>query len=589
VRELSFKLDVRSPERRRVQVVLEMHAEPGTRPDVPTRTQDFFLPVWTPGSYLVREYARHLGPVVATDAETGKRLDCSKQAKNRYRVAMPPGTRVLRLEYHAYAHELTVRTADLTPEHAFWNHACLLLWPVDRPGTAARIAVCFPAAWDLACSLPQERIGPGEVVLRASDHDAAIDAPCLVGTFLRLDWSVRGVPHSIALDGLGPIVPPPHLVGDLTRIVELSADLFGEIPYQAFLFLAMFTNSGHGGLEHGESATLLSARTSMRPGKDYEDFLGLVAHELFHAWNVKRMRPVEFWRYDYERENHTAMLWLAEGFTAYYDDLICRRAGLLSIDAYLAIIAKNLTALWTAPGRFQQSLSEASFDAWIRLYRPDENTRNSTQNYYGNGALAAMVLDLSIRFRTAGRTSLDDVLRDLYRSTYLNGRGYERVDVERCLSAAAGTDQSTLLASLVDGALDPDFRGLLAGFGVKVVGSDLDRPYFGLTFETGTLRVATVNDDGPAHASGIAPHDEILALDGVRVTADDWHDVARVLARVQQPLRVLTASRGLVVERALTPDTPRVGTVSLQLDENASVDGVALRRGWLWDSTSEPR
>jgi predicted metalloprotease with PDZ domain len=579
VPELSFMLDVRSPERRRIVVSLETEVAAGGIGS--GRSLDFLLPVWTPGSYLVREYSRHLGPVQARDGQTGNRLPCWKTAKNRYRVSLPPETTSLRLDYWVYAHELTVRTSDVTTEHAFWNHACVLLWPVEHPDAVARITVRCPSRWDLACALPQVHRTPGEIVLLATDRDTAFDAPCLVGTFTRMDWHVRGVPHSIALDGLGPLQPPAHFVDDLKRIVEAAADLFGSIPYPAFLFLAMFTDTGHGGLEHADSAALLSARTALRPGKGYQDFLGLLAHELLHAWNVKRMRPVEFWRYDYERENHTTMLWLAEGFTAYYDDLICRRAHVLTDDAYLAILAKNLTSLWTGPGRFRQSLADASYDAWIRLYRPDENTRNSTQNYYGNGSLAALVLDLSIRRATAGQRSLDDALRHLYESTYLEGRGYTRADVERSLSAAARCDLSTLLASLVDSPLDPDFRGLLAGFGILVEQTDLDSPYLGLSFDAGTLNVASVVDDAPAYVSGIAPHDEVLALDGIRVTAEVWHDVLANVARVDRPLRMLTASRGLVVERTLTPAAPTVGTVSLRFDETASADCVRLRDGWL--------
>lgn len=580
--DLHFRLDLRAPERRRILVSLEL--DPNCLGPVARTAPDefeLFLPTWTPGSYLVREYARHLGPVRAVEPRSGRALAVRKSSKNRYRVSgIQRGERV-RIDYDVYAHELTVRTSDLTAEHAYWNHACVLLWPVGERRLGANVEVAMPRNWNLV-----GRLGPtienGLARYALPDLDTAIDTPMLAGTFSTHEVLARGVRHVLALDGVDGARIEPRFLDDVKKIVEHAADVFdGTLPYRDYTFLCLFTDNGYGGLEHADSTTLLATRTALAGGKGYHEFLGLLAHELFHAWNVKRMRPAELWDYDYEVENLTPMLWLAEGWTAYYDDLICRRAKLISVDDYLAIVSKNLTAMWSGAGRFRQSLAESSFDAWIRYYRPDENTRNSTQNYYGNGAIAATVLDLTIRRATKGAKCLDDAIRSLYRETYGAGRGYRLDDVERCLSQAAGTDLAPLLASLTRGPLDPEFGELLAAFGLRLEPVDRDRPYLGFALESGATRVASVTDDSPAHAAGIAPGDEVIALDGLRASSDRWTDLVRSVVAVGRPLRVLVATRGVVRERVVTPsEMPRMGVRLVPVRE---VDEATakLREGWL--------
>ena len=545
------------------------------------RHQEFFLPTWTPGSYLIREYSRHLGPVEAHDAESNELLDCEHVGKNRYRVLLGDGLKRLRLGYTVYCHELSVRTSDLTASHAYWNHATVLLWPANRGELAARIAVQLPDAWDFACGLPFTRDADG-VSFLAANHDEAVDTPCLAGTFSRLEFTARGVPHTLALDGLGSVPANRNLVADVCRIIEAAADVFGgSLPYDDYVFLCLFADRGGGGLEHKNSSTLLASRTAMTSSRSYKNFLGLVAHEHFHVWNVKRMRPEELWDYDYERENYTSMLWLAEGFTAYYDDLLCLRTGVLTSTEYLTIVARNLTNLLSGAGRRKQSLSDASFDAWIRLYRPDENTSNATQNYYGNGAIIAMVLDLTIRKQTAGERCLDDAVRALYTQTFDQGRGYQREDVVRALTDAAGTDLSPLLSSLVDEPLELDLGELLAHFGIAVEQNNRDRPHMGLSFDANRTTVSFVSESGPAYSAGIAPGDEILAIDGLRATSRKWSELWDSRARVGEPLRVLISSRGIVEERTLTPSPPVVGSVSLQKTDDVGDESLALRRAWL--------
>lgn len=550
-----------------------------------------FLPTWTPGSYLIREFSRHLSQFQAEDADTGAPLACRKTSKNRFAVRCLASTRRVRIRYRVYAHELTVRTADVTGEHAFWNHACVLLWPVSGDILTARITVELPEGWDYACALPtaepagRASAGMHRVGLLAESMERAYDAPFLAGRLIRQRWESRGVEHEVVLDGIAAVPVPDQLLGDLQRVVEAAAAVFqGPLPYVRYSFLCLFTADGHGGLEHSDSTVLLAARTSLHNERGYREFLALAAHELFHAWNVKRMRPVEFWRYDYENENYTRLLWLLEGWTAYYDDLLCFRAGLMNRADYLGVLAKSIQTLSGNPGRLRLSLADSSFDAWIRLYRPDENTRNSSQNYYVNGSIAAMCMDLHVRRRTQGKRSLDDVLRRLFAATYGAGRGLTDEDVWGAFAAEADETVAQQLRQLVTEGFDPKLAPLLHAFGVKLDIRETERPYLGLQFDLGQTTVASVTAGSPASAAGLQAGDEILAVDSLRVDSSRWQDVFQAVARVDQPLQVLMSRRGVVQTRNATP-AKGPGTVALVVDEKADAEATALRASWL----PEPR
>ena len=580
---LDYRLDVRHPARR--EIGLELAFDPA---DFPTATPvagdcDLFLPTWTPGSYLVREYARHLSRVTARDAVTGAGVAVQKVAKNRFRLTgLAPGQRVV-VAWSVYAHELSVRTADLTHDHAYWNHACVLLWPVGARAAAARLAIAYPPAWQCACALPRVDDGRtlGSAVLHANDLDSAMDAPVLLGELQRLRWDVDGVPHELVADGLGPVPLPARLVDDLRAVVAAAQAVFnGPLPYARYLFQCLFAADGHGGLEHADSTTLLLGRAALASEAGYREFVALAAHEHFHAWNVKRMRPAEFWDYDYERENHTEFLWLVEGWTAYYDDLLCQRAGVFSRQQYLDAAAKNVQGMLAAPGRLRLSLRDSSYDAWIRLYRPDENTRNSSQNYYGNGAVAALCLDLWLRRATGNAASLDHVLQRLYLATFAAGRGYTLADVHRALADFGGDGAVAMLESLVAGQLDPPLAELLAAFGLRLVLRDPERPYLGLNFDGASTLVASVLRGAPADGAGLHPGDELLAIDGVRVDGVRWNETWSAVAKVGRPVEVLLARRGLVQRLAVTPQSAP-GTAAIEVDESASAAARQLLAGWL--------
>jgi predicted metalloprotease with PDZ domain len=574
---MEFRIDLAAAAQRRIHVALSLAMEGAIEG---SDAVELRMPVWTPGSYLVREYARHLSGFRAADADDGRPLRWRKTAKNRYLVESV-GARRLAMEWVVYAHALTVREAYVSAEFAFWNGACILLWPVGLERGPAEVRVRLPDGWRLHCGIEAEH-GDREARFVVAGLDEAVDTPCVAARSLqRFEFQYADRPHAFVCAGLGPIPLPDTLVRDTASVVHRAAQVFGgDVPYRTYTFLALFGAARRGGLEHASSSCLVSPRTAFHPRRAYEEYLGLVAHEFFHAWNGTRMRPTDLWRIDYDAENYTELLWVVEGFTAYYDDLICLRAGVLTAKSYLQIVAQHVEALRAMPGRFAQSLSESSYDAWIRFYRPDENTRNSTQNYYSNGALAALCIDAWIRDATAGERSLDDAMRDLYRRTYCEGRGYTRTDVDGSICDAAGRDLRPAIASLVDGPLDPDLDQVLGIFGFRIVPKGPGGPLLGVKFAAGGLTIASVEDGSPAWVAGLAPDDEVLAIGGLRVTEASWRDVFPQLARPGQALEVLAARQGCIVTHTVVPSD---ASTELEIESIAAPDErqLALRQGWI--------
>ncbi len=544
---------------------------------------EFFLPVWTPGSYLVREYARHLGGFQARDAATGEGLSWRKSAKNRYAVA-PGAARRVRLEYEVYAHELSVRTNYATDAFAYWNGAATLLWPVGLESAPARVDVVVPDGWRLVTGRGDPRPVPDlpdTWTFECADLDEAVDTPCLAGAIEEFAFESRGRRHRLCAVGLEGVAPPATFTDDVRRAVEAAGAVFpGELPFDEYVFLALFGGAGRGGLEHASSSTLLAPRMTFEPRTSYEDFLALAAHEYFHVWNVKRMRPAELWTFDYERENHTELLWVAEGFTAYYDDLALRRAGLTTARRYLDVLGNHIRGMLTMSGRFAQSLAESSYDAWIRFYRPDENTRNATQNYYANGALAALCLDSAIRSATGGARSLDDALRALWAATFQQGRGYTHADVAAALRTAAGQSLDALVDALTRGPFEPDLDHALALYGLRLERGE-PKPWIGVQFRSGTSEVAVVHRDAPAWYAGVCPGDELIGVAGLRVDGSRFGDVWPVVAQIGAPVEMLVARQGRLLTMAVEPEGRGDHEVRIRSVEAPGEVQLAYREAWL--------
>ncbi len=476
------------------------------------------LPVWTPGSYMVRDFSRHLFDVRAVDAR-GRRLVCRKIRKNAWNVVH--GGRTFTLSYRAFAFDPTVRTAFLDADRGWFNGANLLPFLVGRTDLPAVLRIDAPPGWNVDGTMP--RIGRGRT-FAAADYDAVCDHPFVMGKLRVRRFKAAGRMHRFTLNGDGDL--PERTVKDTAASIEAAARLFGGLPYREYAFLVNFgvDADGMGGLEHRDCSLLhVPGRATLDPVK-YRAFVGLVSHEHFHLWNVKRIRDRKLGPFDYESEVYTDLLWFHEGFTSYYDDLLPTRAGVFSTDDYLGILADSLSAYAATPGRLQQPLTEASFDAWIKFYKRNEESRSTTVSYYAHGALIALLMDLHLRTVTRGKRSLDHVMKALWQDAKSGGV----LDAERWLGlarAAAGVDLRRLYDAHVAGTREPDFADHLRTVGLELrprSEAELTKPFLGLVnrVEGGRLVVEEALHGGPAFKAGLQPRDELVAVDGRRIGTD---------------------------------------------------------------------
>lgn len=379
---------------------------------------DLVLPSWTPGSYMIREYARHVQGFDARAAATDTPLPWRKVAKDAWRVETGGAERI-RVRYQVYANDLTVRTSHLDGAHAYFNGASVFMFVPGREAEPLRLRVEAPPDWQVTTGLdPADR--PNEFL--AADYDELVDCPVECGTHRLLAFEVDGIPHRMAIWGRGN-EDEARLIADTRRIVEAQRDFFGGLPYRHYTFILHLLDGRGGGLEHRNSVTNQVDRWTFRPERNYERYLSLTSHELFHVWNAKRLRPAPLGPFDYRRENYTRLLWLVEGATSYYDNLLLTRAGLMAPERFLERLGEAIAQLQNQPGRLVQSLEQSSFDAWIKFYRPDENSANSSVSYYLKGGLVCFLLDMEIRACTGGRRSLDDLMRRLYVAYPISGPG----------------------------------------------------------------------------------------------------------------------------------------------------------------------
>ena len=498
------------------------------------------MPVWTPGSYLVREFARHVQDFTATTA-TGQPLKWEKSNKNTWRITTS-GARDWQASYRVYANELSVRTSELNSSHAFWNNANILMYLDGFLKSPSTVRVLAPDIWKVATGLPAV---PGQRnTFRAEDFDVLYDSPFEVSNFKTLVFNVKGIPHRIVIDGEGNY-DPERMRRDVQKIVETQVEMMGgEIPYRDYTFILHLRANAGGGLEHanstalgyprfgfriqtGDRATSASPTASGAPERDYRGFLSLVSHEFFHLWNVKRIRPDVLGPFDYTQENYTKMLWVAEGITDYYSDLLLRRAGLITENEFLNATARAIQALQNTPGRMEQSLEESSFDTWIKFYRPDENTINSQVSYYDKGAIAGLLLDLEIRKRSNNGKSLDDVLRYLYTEFFKKNRNYGPADFQKASELMAGSSLENFFSKYVRGTEELDYNAALEAAGLRLdtgVGP-AERVYLGadVAQENDRLVVRRVHAGSPAYDQGLNADDQIVALDNARVTRDSFN------------------------------------------------------------------
>jgi predicted metalloprotease with PDZ domain len=505
----------------------------------------FVLPAWIPGSYMIRDFAKH---VLSASAEAdGQDVPIRKVTTDRWVVVPPSGTQTLRVRIEVYAWDLSVRGAHLDDTHGFFNGTSVFLRVEGRESHACIVELVPPATapgWRVATTLPRAGATPTHAFghYQAANYAELIDHPVETGTFELIEFAVRGVRHEVALTGVQR-ADPIRLARDLKKICAWQLDFWGRpFPVARYLFLVTCVGDGYGGLEHRASTALLCRRDDLpRTGdqgvtESYRRFLGLASHEYFHTWLVKRILPAEYSAPggpDLQRAQPTELLWLFEGFTAYYDDLALMRSGVISVEDYLACLQKTVGDVAAAPGRFRQSVAEASYDAWIKYYRPDENTANATISYYAKGALVAMALDLTIREATGGKRALDDVMRRLWQEHGLTGRGVAEDDVRRIVAdvapALSGKKLAAFFRTAVHGTGDLPIRKLLAGHGVTMAFDGEGEPSLGIRIDPAgsDAKIACAFEDGAAQRAGLSGGDVLVAIDGLRATAGN---IDRLLA-----------------------------------------------------------
>lgn len=548
---------------------------------------DVMMAVWTPGSYLVREYARHVEGVAAT-APDGAPLAVRKSSKNRWRIDTAGASRVT-LTYRVYAREMSVRTNWVERDFAILNGAPTFITVADRLERPHHVSLELPAHWPRSATAlqPDSGAAPGTVAYVAPDFDTLVDSPIVAGAVSVVDFDVDGVPHQLATVGDPLGFDEQRAVADISSIVQENRRLWGSLPYDRYVFLNAVVEAG-GGLEHGDSTLMMSSRWRLATPEGYRRWLGLVSHEYFHAWNVKRLRPVELGPFDYEREVHTSGLYIAEGFTSYYGPLLLVRAGLWEPRGLLDSLGRTIGTVQATPGRLATSVADASFDSWIRQYRPDENSGNVSIDYYGKGALVAFLLDAHVRTRTGGRRSLDDVMRRAF-AGYSGARGYSQEEFRAVAGEVAGADLSTWFRRVVDEPTELDYREALEWFGLRFppASGPTGRAWLGADTrdEGGRLVVSRVRRDGPAFAAGLNVGDEIVGLNGYRVRPADLASRLQ-LASPGERVRLLIARRDrleeLDVEVAGEPDASRW---RLELDPEATAALKAHREAWLGGDT----
>ena len=491
------------------------------------------LPVWTPGSYLVREYSRHVQEFTVVDAG-GKPVAFERIDKRSYRIAA--GNQPVTCRYKVYANELTVRTSHLDDTHGYFNGATLFFYAESLRKSACQVTIDAPSGWRTTVALPQTPFTPSEVEGRpsfvAADYDELVDSPFEIGPHTPILFTAAGVPHEIVMWG-EPQLDEKKLVTDFTKIVETEAAMFGGLPMKRYVFFIYASDKARGGLEHKASTALIYPRTGFASPKGWEDFLTLAAHEYFHLWNVKRVKPARLVPFDYSQENYTELLWYFEGGTSYYDNLLTRRAGLMSGARYLTRLGESLTALHTTPGRNVLPLAEASVISWTKHYRPDENAPNTAISYYLKGELVCALLDLIIRRATNDQRSLDDVVRLLWKR-FGDERGVPENGVEQAAEEVAGTSLRDFFARAVHGLGELSYEvfdhvGLEVSFRTRESNNDKGgtpprgrgdkvEGWLGI-LPRGNNAIATVLEGSPAMNGGLYAEDEVVALDGLKCDA----------------------------------------------------------------------
>lgn len=486
-------------------------------------TQVLSLPTWIPGSYLIREFSKHIESVRAYDEE-GRLLEIQKFEKNKWRL-FNTDHELITVEYDVYAYDLSVRGAYVDQTRLYVNPACACLVLEGQEDKAVEVELFLPDElkhFQLATGMASKSLVKGRFTLKAKNYAELIDAPFELAEQTRFGFEANGIPHEFVVSGKHAM-NAARMQQDIEKICETEISMFGSAPFSNYTFMTMATANSYGGLEHPNSTSLISPREDLpkanepeEPSEDYQRFLGLCSHEYFHSWLVKFIRPENFVNYDLNKEGYTSLLWIFEGFTSYYDDLILLRSGVISQASYIKLLKTQIDRYLQNPGRFVQSVSESSFDAWVKFYRQDENSNNAGTSYYNKGCLVALCLDLGLRLRGS---SLDALMRKLYENAQKGIQVHERTIVELC-NELTGDNWIEQINHLINTTDELPLDQLFPEFGLSYsLKNDKSLPLgLKLVDKPEGVLVQSARRDGAAAQAGLSAHDVIIAIDGLKAT-----------------------------------------------------------------------
>ncbi len=587
---IRYRLSFRQAANHRVEIEASIPTEGA-------KSVKLMMPVWTPGSYLVREYARQIEEISARDEAANKQLPIEKIDKNHW-VVQCEGSKEFVLRYLIYGREMSVRTNWIENDFAFLTGAATFITREDALARPHLVRIEGLPQWPhIATSLP--KLDPRDEWNRVASHfDVLVDSPIVLGNMDLQTVKVGDAQHHLASVGTDGLWDTAKATKDIAKLIELEQSFWGEVPYADYWFLNLVTESG-GGLEHDNSCVLMTGRWSQRSRSKYIDWLALVAHEFFHAWNVRRLRPKVLQTYDYNQEQYMQELWIAEGLTSYYDELFVTRAGLSTPKEFLERLSKQIQGFQATPGRKVQSLEESSFDTWIKFYRPDENAANSRISYYVKGAIIGLLLDAKIRVATGNSKSLDDCMRLLWKRH--RATGYDNQDFAKIASEVAGVPLEGWLQEQLSTTSDSDFTELLDCYGLKWKTKEKDpdadkdsRPPattaligIELSNQSGKTIIDKVARGGAGSAAGLQVGDELIGWGGYRITAEQWSE--RVgLYHVSDRVVASVARRGKLLEIPVELESIPVELGSLVRVETPTPEQTQRWNGWL-NIAEEPK
>ncbi|MFI4897939.1 MAG: M61 family metallopeptidase [Phycisphaerales bacterium JB059] len=568
--------------------------------DTPPGEVELILPTWRPGRYEILDPSGTIRRFEARD-DAGAPLGWEKVRKNAWVVRTDGGT--VRAKYELYANSIRDRTRYADDSHAFLSGSAVFLYTPDRRAEPALIHLeGAPSGWTVATGL--ERAGDDPRLLFAPNYDVLVDSPIEIGELQTITFDVEGRAHEIAVWGEGAY-DLPAMARDFEQIVRDQLAVFGEMPYERYVFLLHVGPGLGGGTEHLNSTIMQTRPTSFTSESAYRGFLGLVSHEFFHTWNVKQLRPAGIHPYDYEKENYTKLLWVAEGTTSYYDDLSLVRAGLIDTGEYFKRIGGSINSLRRSPGRKLQSLEESSFDAWVKFSQRTPDSGNCTISFYSKGALVSLMLDLTLRMRTDGAATLDNAMRELYERHPLSGDGFTPEDVIEVCNDLTGEDMTDFFEAHVSGVEELDFEPLLEWAGVELYFKPDDEPWrlgreehpdgdhgdhaeaseridlgLSLTTRNGNVHVRSVREGGACFDAGIIADDELVAINERRVESTDLKPLLEGI-EAGDAIRVLIARRGALLEREVRAKGAPAGSWKLRRVKNPSEAQKSRYRAWL--------